>query len=66
MDITLNGEPRSLADGATVAHLIAELDLANRRTAVEVNREVVPRSTYADVTLNDGDAVEIVHAVGGG
>ncbi|MEM7254308.1 MAG: sulfur carrier protein ThiS [Pseudomonadota bacterium] len=66
MNITLNGEPRSLPDGATIAVLINELALGDRRTAVEVNEEVIPRSEYAESILSDGDAVEIVHAVGGG
>lgn len=66
MEITLNGEIRELATGATVGQLLQQLELANRRTAVEVNQEVVPRSAYGEVTLEPGDAVEIVHAVGGG
>ena len=66
MRIVLNGEPRSLEPGATLAALVASLDLGGRRMAVEVNEEVIPRSEYADHVLGDGDRVEIVHAVGGG
>ncbi|MEI6485507.1 MAG: sulfur carrier protein ThiS [Sphingomonadales bacterium] len=64
--ITLNGEPRRLAAGLTVAGLLAELDLPAEKVAVERNLAIVPRSTFADVVLADGDALEIVHFVGGG
>ncbi len=66
VQIVLNGESRVLEPGATVARLVASLDLAGRRMAVEINEEVVPRSEYAERVLGDGDRVEIVHAVGGG
>ena len=66
MRIVLNGEARSLEPGATLADLVASLDLGGRRMAVEVNEEVIPRSEYAGHVLGDGDRVEIVHAVGGG
>ncbi len=66
MKILLNGEPRELADGSSAAQLVADLELAGRRLAMEVNREIVPRSEYAGHVLHDGDQVEIVHAIGGG
>lgn len=66
MQIVLNGQNRMLETGATVAALVADLDLGGRRMAVEINEEVVPRSEYAERVLGDGDRVEIVHAVGGG
>jgi sulfur carrier protein len=66
MQIILNGETRHLDEGATVADLIAELNLADQRLAVEVNEELVPRSTFSDHHLKDGDEMEIVHAIGGG
>ena len=50
----------------TLAALVASLDLGGRRMAVEINEEVIPRSEYADLVLDEGDRVEIVHAVGGG
>ena len=64
--VTVNDEPRQLADGASVADLVATLGLGPRRIAVEVNRAVVPRAEYGARTLHDGDAVEIIHFVGGG
>ena len=66
MRITLNGDPHTVADGATVASLIDALGLAGKRLAVEINEEVVPRSRHAERALADGDRVEIVHAIGGG
>ncbi len=66
MEITLNGESKEIPAGTTAARLIALLDLAGRRLAVEVNEEIVPRSTYDGYTFRPGDRVEIVHAIGGG
>jgi sulfur carrier protein len=66
MIFTLNGEPRAVADGTTVAALIATLGLRDRRVAVEVNRDIIPRDGYAARTVSAGDIVEIVHFVGGG
>jgi sulfur carrier protein len=66
MDILLNGERRELAGDCTLAQLLDEAGYAGRRVAVEVNREIVPRSRHAGHRLADGDRVEIVHAIGGG
>lgn len=64
--ITLNGERRSVAAGTSVATLVETLELKKGRVAVERNREIVPMSQWADVALAEGDALEIVHFVGGG
>ena len=64
--ITVNGEPRELPAGATVADLLARAAPPGRPCAVEINREIVPRSAHAVRALRDGDAVEIVGLVGGG
>jgi thiamine biosynthesis protein ThiS len=64
--IRVNGEARAVARGATVADLVAELGLGGRKIAVEVNRDVVPRTGYAARALCAGDRVEILEAVGGG
>ena len=66
MNILLNGTPHECADGTTVTVLLAGNGYADRRVAVEINREIVPRSAHATTTLNPGDQVEIVHAMGGG
>ena len=62
----LNGEPQQLSDGLTLADLISQLGLNQRRIAVEVNREIIPRERYAQRLLTPADEVEIVHFVGGG
>jgi thiamine biosynthesis protein ThiS len=66
ISITLNGEPRRVAAGVSIAALVAEIGLKPEKVAVERNREIVPRSTLAEVLLADGDELEIVHFVGGG
>ncbi len=66
MVIQLNGDPYTLADGATAADLVESLQLGEKRIAMEVNLEILPRSSYAAQPLNEGDRVEIVHAIGGG
>lgn len=66
MQVIVNDEPRTLPDGATVADLVTALALGPRRIAVEVNVQVVPRATYAQTVLREGDRIEIIHFVGGG
>jgi len=65
-DIVLNGEPRAVAPGTTVAALLAELGLDPRRVAVERNLDIVPRAEHAATRLHAGDRLEIVTFVGGG
>ena len=64
--VTVNGEAASIPHGCTVEALLARLDLKQRRVAVAVNRDIVPRSAYCATRLGDGDRVEILEAVGGG
>ncbi|WP_258006867.1 sulfur carrier protein ThiS [Stutzerimonas stutzeri] len=66
MQIQLNGEPYELPAGETLADLLVRLELSGRRLAVELNRDIVPRSAHASTELSDGDHVEVVHAIGGG
>ena len=66
MQILLNGTPRDCTQGITVASLLEEAGYAAKRVAVEVNREIVPRSLHAKYMLAEGDGVEVIHAVGGG
>ena len=64
--ITLNGERRQFDAPLNCADLIARLELAGKRVALERNGEIVPRSRYAQQPLAEGDQLEIVVAVGGG
>jgi sulfur carrier protein len=66
MQILVNGEPRSVAPELRLPSLIEQLRLGERRLAVELNGAIVPRSTWPQTALRDGDRVEIVHAIGGG
>ena len=64
--VSLNGEPREFPGPLTFDQLLRELALAGRRFAVERNGEIVPRSSFGDARLADGDRIEVVIAVGGG
>lgn len=66
MRVVLNGEPRMLREGLSVADLIADLGLGQRRIAVEVNHEIIVRDRYPTYFITENDEVEIVHFVGGG
>ncbi len=66
MNITLNGEKRSVEPDSSIELLVESLGLQGKRIAVEVNRDIVPRSEYGTYILNNNDSVEIVNAIGGG
>ncbi|MBY0407188.1 MAG: sulfur carrier protein ThiS [Rickettsiales bacterium] len=66
MQIKVNGEWREFSAPMTVAQLAEALALNTKQVAVEKNRAIVPRATYGDATLADGDEVEIVRFIGGG
>ena len=66
MKIIVNGEQRDVLDGLTAAQLVEDMGITGNRIAMEVNLDIVPRSSYAEHIFNAGDRVEIVHAVGGG
>ena len=66
MEIQLNGASHPLAGPCTIAALLADAGFGQRRVAVEINGRIVPRSAHATHEVNDGDRVEIVHALGGG
>ena len=66
IDVVVNGQPRTVNQGISVAELISELGLAGRPVAVERNREVIPRAHHASTQLAAGDHLEVVTFVGGG
>lgn len=63
--IQLNGQPKSIVS-RDIAQLLTELGLQDKKLAVELNRHIIARDKFAATVLNAGDAVEIVHFVGGG
>ncbi len=66
MQLIINGESRTLDDDISIAQLLEMSDLAAKRIAVEVNEAIIPKSRHAETLLQDGDKIEIIHAIGGG
>jgi len=66
MQVTVNGSAREIPDDLTVTGLVAHLGLTGGPVAVEINREIVPRADHPNRKVATGDAIEIVHFVGGG
>ena len=66
LQLTVNGQDRELAEGTTIADLLADLGLDPRMLAVERNLELVPRAQHAETELTAGDRIEVVTLVGGG
>jgi len=66
MTVIVNSKPEEVPDGATVAGLLAQLKLTEKRVAVESNKELVTRTEWATHILKNGDKIEIVSFVGGG
>ncbi|KAF0109950.1 MAG: thiamine biosynthesis ThiG [Rhodospirillaceae bacterium] len=66
MRLLINGEPKIFAEPMTVTAVLSSLKLDSNKVAVERNLEIVPRSTYAETILAEGDRLEIVHFIGGG
>lgn len=66
MQIQLNGDTLEVQQGSSITALLEQIELGERRVAVELNLEIVPRSQHAETVLKDGDRVEVVHAIGGG
>jgi sulfur carrier protein len=66
MEIVLNGQIAEARDGCTIRFFIEQLGLNPAQVAVEVNRQLVTRTRWAEHVLKAGDQVEIVHLVGGG
>jgi len=66
MTVTINGERREIPEGLSVNALLDHLGFANKRVAVERNREILPRAQWRQTQVESGDTFEIVHFVGGG
>ena len=64
--VQINGEEKEIADGLSVARLLEELQIRPGRVVVELNQDVVSRAAHDSTLLKEGDALEIVHFVGGG
>jgi len=66
MEVDVNGKKVSVPAGSSLSTLIQQLSLGDSKIAVELNREIVPRSQYDSLQLHEGDQLEIVQAIGGG
>lgn len=66
IQVRLNGKEREIASGHTVRSLLESLELHPGMVVVELNREILERDSYGDVTVSGGDVLELVHFVGGG
>jgi thiamine biosynthesis protein ThiS len=66
MNLTINGDERSLLKAETLGALVEQLGMKPDRVAIELNREIVPRDQWPQTPLKDGDRLEIVQFVGGG
>jgi sulfur carrier protein len=66
MHIVLNGSDREIPENLSAGALLVDLGLGGKRLALEINQEIVPRSTFDTRMLRAGDRVEIVQAIGGG
>jgi len=66
MILQVNGEKLEVSNNTTISQLVKELGCENQRIALEVNKNIIPKSTHQEFVLNAGDKVEIIKAVGGG
>lgn len=66
MKVRVNGEEKEIADGLSIAGLLDELQIRPGRVVVELNQDVLSRTAHGSTLLKEGDALEIVHFVGGG
>ncbi len=66
MDVVINGEHKRVTPGASLLDVLSQLQLDPRAVVVEHNRRIVRRPALADVKVSEGDAIELVHFVGGG
>ncbi len=66
INLILNGDPCEVAENTTISGLLVELDLAEGKVAIERNLEIVPKSAFGKVQIQNDDRIEIVHFIGGG
>jgi thiamine biosynthesis protein ThiS len=64
--VVINGDAREIPGGRTITELLTDLGLHPQLVVVEHNREILDREQYSKTEVNDGDALELVHFVGGG
>jgi len=65
MEVTLNGDPCTIVNDLTIEKFLTTLDLGGK-FAIEINQHIIPRSEYSQTSLQPGDIIEVVQAIGGG
>lgn len=66
MQVIINGVAKNVSDKLSAQQLLQELGCAEQNLAIEINQEIVPRSTLTKHIIQPGDSIEIIHAIGGG
>lgn len=66
MQIHINGKQQNILEPISVADLLTSLNIENKRIAVELNQEIIPRSEHRQIILKEGDVVEVIQAIAGG
>lgn len=66
MEVIVNGNQQRINPASSLQDLLESLKVTQGRIAVELNGEIIPKSTFEQQRLNDGDKIEIVQAIGGG
>ena len=66
MNILVNGSEHDFPPDSNLSELLIRLEMQNKKIALEINKEVIPRGMYDNHVLNDGDVIEIIQAIGGG
>ncbi len=66
MKIIVNGQPLSVRNKLSAQELLEVLEIADKKLALEINQEIIPRSDLKSYEINEADKIEIIHAIGGG
>lgn len=66
ISLSLNGEKKNVQANSSLEQLIIELGFQDKKIAVELNEEIIPRSLFSETILRENDCLEVVHAIGGG
>ena len=66
MQINLNGEKRTIPNTSNLVSLLSQLNIDPKKVAVEINLQIIPKSSFFQTNIKDGDNIEIVHFIGGG
>ena len=66
MNIILNNELDDVHDGITIKELLDDKNITTKYIAIEINKKIIPKSSYHEHELREGDKIEIITAIGGG